>query len=335
MKWAQTIGVRVSDTTVDTTTAKVRVSENSRKKAPMMPPMKMSGTKAATSDRLIDTTVKPICFEPSSAARIGGTPRSMLRDTFSIITMASSTTKPTEMVMAIRLRLSRLKPATHMHATVPASDSGTATPAASVGVARRRKANTTPITSATVISSVTWMSSTAARIVTVRSVKIEMSTPAGTQRRSSGSSAFTRSTVSMTLALGCLVTMSSTEGRLLYQPAARRLLLPRSTVATSPSFTTVPAPAFTTMPAKSSGVDRRSEVASVSVRSGPSKEPMAWPTLALPMAVRIASIDRPMAARRCGSMRTRMAGWAAPLTVTSATPSTWEIFWAMTVSAAS
>ena len=68
-----------------------------------------------------------------------------------------------------------------MQATVPASDSGTATPAASVGVARRRKAQTTPITRAIVISSVIWMSRTAARIVTVRSVKIEMSTPAGTQ----------------------------------------------------------------------------------------------------------------------------------------------------------
>ena len=30
-----------------------------------------------------------------------------------------------------------------------------------------------------------------------------------------------------------------------------------------------------------------------------------------------------------------MAGWAAPFTVTSATPSTWLIFWAITVSAAS
>ena len=259
----------------------------------------------------------------------------MLRATFSIMTMASSTTKPTEMVMAIKDRLSSEKPATHIAATVPASDSGTATPAASVGVARRRNSSTTPMTSAQVISRVIWMSRTAARMVIVRSAKTEMSTPSGTHCRIWGSSAFTRSTVSMTLASGCLVTMRRTLRSLLYQPAARRLLTPLATSATSDSLTVVPFLLRTTMAPKSSGVVSRSVVASVSVRSGPSKEPIAWPTLLLPIAVRTASTESPMAASRCGSMRTRTAGWAAPLTVTSATPSTWLIFWAITVSAAS
>ena len=48
--------------------AKVRVSENSRNSRPTMPSMKISGVKAAISDRLIDSTVKPICLAPSSAA---------------------------------------------------------------------------------------------------------------------------------------------------------------------------------------------------------------------------------------------------------------------------
>ena len=60
-------------------------------------------------------------------------PFSRLRKQFSIMTMASSTTKPTETASAISDRLSIEKPATHITAQVPASDSGTVTPAAIVG----------------------------------------------------------------------------------------------------------------------------------------------------------------------------------------------------------
>ena len=55
-----------------------------------------------------DKMVKAICFEPLSAAVMGGSPSSRKRDTFSIMTMASSTTKPVEMVSAMRVRLFRL-----------------------------------------------------------------------------------------------------------------------------------------------------------------------------------------------------------------------------------
>ena len=58
---------------------------------------------------------------------------------FSIMTMASSTTKPTETASAISVRLLIEKPASHMAAHVPASDRGTVMPAAMVGVGRRRK----------------------------------------------------------------------------------------------------------------------------------------------------------------------------------------------------
>ncbi len=84
----------------------VSVIANSWNSRPRMPPMKISGMNTATSDRLIDTTVKPICREPISAACIGGTPRSVWRTMFSIMTIASSTTKPTEMVSAISEKLS-------------------------------------------------------------------------------------------------------------------------------------------------------------------------------------------------------------------------------------
>ena len=137
-KCAQIIGVTVSETTVDTTMANTSVTENSRSRRPTMPSMNRSGMKAATSETLIEITVKPICRAPSSAARIGEMPRSRLRNMFSIMTMASSTTKPTETASAISVRLLIEKPAAHMAAQVPASDRGTVMPAAIVGVPRRR-----------------------------------------------------------------------------------------------------------------------------------------------------------------------------------------------------
>ena len=64
----------VSDTTVETTIANTSVTENSRSRRPTTPSMNSSGMKAATSDTLIEITVKPICCAPSSAARMGRMP---------------------------------------------------------------------------------------------------------------------------------------------------------------------------------------------------------------------------------------------------------------------
>ena len=101
-KWAQIIGVTVSDTTVETTMANTSVTENSRSRRPTTPSMNSSGMNAAISDTLMEMTVKPIWRAPSSAARIGRMPASRLRNMFSIMTMASSTTKPTDTASAIK-----------------------------------------------------------------------------------------------------------------------------------------------------------------------------------------------------------------------------------------
>ena len=214
----------VSETTVDTTMAKVSVSENSRNSRPTIPSMKISGVKAAISDRLIDSTVKPICLAPSSAAASGAMPCSRLRYMFSIMTMASSTTKPTEIASAISDRLSIENPASHMPAQVPASASGTETPAAIVGVSRRRNSE--------------HHQHDQERGRQQRELHVEHAGADGAgavdQRRNvdagrasiasvPGSSAFTRSTVSMTLASPCLVIWISTAGCLLNQ-AIERLL---------------------------------------------------------------------------------------------------------------
>ena len=161
--------------------------------------------------------------------------------------MASSTTKPTETASAISDRLSMEKPATHIAAQVPASDSGTVTPAASVGVIRRRNTNTTSMTRTTVAPSVSCMSVTLARMVRVRSDRMEMSMSAGIQRLSSGKSVLMRSTVSMTLASGCLVMISSTDGWRLNEAAERLLRLPSWIEAISDSRTMAPFTVLTTM----------------------------------------------------------------------------------------
>jgi len=100
--------VRVSDTTADTAIAMLRVTANDRKRRPTIPPISKSGMNTASSETVIETMVKPICFAPFSAATSGGSPFSTKRVTFSVTTMASSTTKPVEMVSAMSERLSRL-----------------------------------------------------------------------------------------------------------------------------------------------------------------------------------------------------------------------------------
>ncbi len=73
----------------------------------------------------------------------------------------------------------------------------------------------------------------------------------------------------------------------------------------------------------------------VTERSGPSNTPIGPTALVLAMAVRTSSIDRPIEASAIGLTWTRMAGCSAPLTLTSATPSTCDRRCAITVSAAS
>ena len=114
---------------------------------------------------------------------------------FSIITIASSTTKPVEMVSAINERLSRLNPARYMMPNVPMSESGSATLVITVAQSFRRKRNITITTSAMVSSNVYCTSRTDARIVSVRSARMETCTDGGRVPVNRGSNCFTRSTV--------------------------------------------------------------------------------------------------------------------------------------------
>jgi hypothetical protein len=182
------IGVSVRDTTAEVTTAMVSVSANSRNMRPTIPVMNKSGMNTAIRESVSEITVKPISRAPSSAASNGPSPSSMWRTMFSIITIASSTTKPVPIVSAIRDRLSRLKPQNHMTPKVAISDSGKATPAMIVARIVRKKTSTTMTTSAMLRSRVNWTSWIEARMVVVLSCTTVSAAPAGTERCSRGSS---------------------------------------------------------------------------------------------------------------------------------------------------
>ena len=62
------IGVRLSETKPETSTAATIVTANSCSRRPMMPPMNMTGMNTAASDSVIDTIVKPISRAPSNVA---------------------------------------------------------------------------------------------------------------------------------------------------------------------------------------------------------------------------------------------------------------------------
>ncbi len=118
------------------------------------------------------------------------------------MTMASSTTKPVEMVSAISDRLSRLKPSKYMIASVPTSDSGTDRLGMIVAGRLRRNRKITSTTRTTASPSSNSTSETEARIVVVRSVSTATFTAAGRVAVSCGSSALMVSTTWMTLAPG-------------------------------------------------------------------------------------------------------------------------------------
>src|SRR6266404_974862 len=90
--------------TSDIMIAADKVIANSRNSRPSIPPISRMGTKTATSERLIDSTVKATSRAPCNAACIRDIPASMCRVTFSSTTIASSTTKPVEIVSAISER---------------------------------------------------------------------------------------------------------------------------------------------------------------------------------------------------------------------------------------
>ena len=82
-------------------------------------------------------------------------------------TMASSTTNPVEIVIAISDRLSKLKPSKYMTPNVPISETGTATLGMKLERTLRRNRKTTRMTNNTETINVISTSWTDARMVAV------------------------------------------------------------------------------------------------------------------------------------------------------------------------
>src|SRR5512139_2238891 len=170
---AHIIGVSVNDTTAEMRMVTPRGTANSRNSRPTTSRMKRRGLNTAIIETFRERMVKPICLEPLSAASRGGSPCSTYLAIFSIMTMASSTTKPVEMVRAIRERLLRLNPNKYITPKVPTRDRGTATLGITVAAMLRRNINMTSTTKATASISSNCTSLTEARMVVVRSVNTD------------------------------------------------------------------------------------------------------------------------------------------------------------------
>ena len=106
----------------------------------------------------------------------------------------------------------------YMTPKVPSSDSGTTMAGTRVLRQSRKNANVTSVTSKIEAIRLISTSRNEARMVVVRSIKILSLIEAGIDACRNGSSALTASTVSITLAPGCLKITSSTDGWPLYKP---------------------------------------------------------------------------------------------------------------------
>ena len=156
----------------------------------------------ATSDRVIEMTVKLISRLPFSAASITGSPCSMWRTMFSSTTIASSTTKPTASVSAMSERLSRLYPSRYITANVPTSDIGSASAGIIVARTFRRNRKITITTRHRARKRVNFTSATDCFTVCERSYSVAISTDAGRSGRSRSTSALMRSATATVLVPG-------------------------------------------------------------------------------------------------------------------------------------
>ena len=159
---------------------------------------------------------------------------------FSIITMASSTTKPVEMVSAIRERLSSEKPSRNITAKVPTSESGTATLGMMVAERLRRKRKMTMTTRPTVSISSNSTSLTEDWMLVVMSVRVVTRMEAGRSASSCGRICWMRSTTVMVLAPGWRWMLRMTAGVWFIHAACLVFSTPLTTSATFLSKTGAP-----------------------------------------------------------------------------------------------
>ena len=149
------MGVSVSATKPETTTAPASVRANSTKRRPVRPGVKASGANTAANVKVIAITAKAISLEPFRAALKGVSPSSMWRKMFSSTTMESSTTRPMASTSDSKVSVLMLNPAAAMSENTPIRLTGMVISGMIEARSVRRKRKTTRATSATA-SAVVW-----------------------------------------------------------------------------------------------------------------------------------------------------------------------------------
>src|SRR2546426_632685 len=156
---------------------------NCRYIRPVMPPRKATGTNTEHRTSTMATRARLTWRIARSAATAGDTPSlAMMRSTFSITTMASSTTIP--IASTSPNSVSRLieKPSTRMPKKAPMTETGTASTGMSVARQLCRKTNTTSVTSSMASNSVFTTSWIEAGMYGGVSNATDQWTPAGGRR---------------------------------------------------------------------------------------------------------------------------------------------------------
>ena len=152
---AQSAGVSVSATSPEIVMAMTMVRANSLYIAPVIPARKATGTNTAASESTIATSAPATWPIALSAACRGGRPSSsMIRSTFSITTIASSTTMPIASTSPKSVSVLMVNPSICMPRKVPMMLTGTATIGMTVARQLCRKRKTTSVTSSTASTSV-------------------------------------------------------------------------------------------------------------------------------------------------------------------------------------
>ena len=122
---------------------------------PEVPGKKDTGMNTAESTSAVATTAPPTCFMLRwVASRASTSSSSMTRSTFSMTTMASSTTRPVANVRPKSVSVLSEKPKALTKAKVPMSDTGSVVATTRMLRQPCRKMNTTTMTSATASKSV-------------------------------------------------------------------------------------------------------------------------------------------------------------------------------------
>src|SRR5260221_405456 len=204
---ADSAGVSVSALNAEIATENAIVSANWRNKIPVVPGNNATGTNTATSTNDVATTAPATSFIATDAALCGSVmPSAMCRSTFSITTIASSTTSPVASVMPNSVNVLMENPNALIKINVPTNDTGMVIAGMNVLRQSCKNKKMTIITSAIACSSVIITSRIDSLTTLVVSKAIAYFSPGGKFFQSRRNSAFAALSTSSAFAPGSCVT---------------------------------------------------------------------------------------------------------------------------------